>query len=214
MAFDLGTDSDDGTDRSTLFRQVGFVVGLVAFMWVIEFVDTFALGDRLQRNGIVPRTASGLDGILWAPFLHSDWRHIFSNSAPFLFLSALVAIRGFRYWLGVTIAAYLMGGALTWIFAGTGNHIGASGVVFGYLGALLGAAVFERSIRAAAPAAVALFLYYAMLVGLVPQQGISWEGHLAGFVSGVVVARLMSEPRPIPEIEEEPPITGDEYWLQ
>ncbi len=207
-------EDNESSPRAALIRQVGFVVGIVAVMWVIEFVDTFALSDRLQRNGIVPRATGGLDGILWAPFLHSDWRHIFSNSAPFLFLSALVAIRGFGYWLRVTIAAYLLGGLLTWAFAGAGNHIGASGVVFGYLGALLGAAIFERSVRAAAPAAVALFLYYAMLVGLVPQQGISWEGHLAGFVSGVVIARSMAEPRPRRAIEEEPPITGDEYWLE
>lgn len=212
--FSEATEPDDPSGRRTLVRQAGFVVGIVALMWVIEFLDTFALGDRLQRNGIIPRTTEGLDGILWAPFLHSDWRHIVSNSAPFLFLSALVAIRGFRYWLAVTVTAYLIGGALTWAFAGAGNHIGASGVVFGYLGALLGAAIFERSVRAAAPAAVAIFLYYAMLVGLVPQQGISWEGHLAGFVSGLVISKSMARPREKRVIEEEPPITGDEYWLQ
>ncbi|MEZ5377335.1 MAG: rhomboid family intramembrane serine protease [Acidimicrobiales bacterium] len=198
--------------RRALLRQIGFVVGLVVLMWVVEFVDTFALGDRLQGNGIVPRTSSGLDGILWAPFLHADWRHIFSNSAPFLFLSALVAIRGFGYWLRVTVVAWLLGGALTWIFAGTGNHIGASGVVFGYLGALLGAAIFERSVRAAAPAAVALFLYYAMLIGLVPQQGISWEGHLAGFLSGIAISRTMVRPRER-RVDDELPIAGD-YWME
>ncbi len=212
MINDLDTNEDAG--RTALIRQIGLVVGIVAVMWAVEFVDTFALGERLQRNGIVPRSTSGLDGVLWAPFLHSDWRHIFSNSAPFLFLSALVAIRGFGYWLRVTIAAYLLGGALTWAFAGAGNHIGASGVVFGYLGALLGAALFERSVRAAAPAAVALFLYYAMLVGLVPQQGISWEGHLAGFLSGMIIARSLAEPRAKRELEDEPPITGDEYWME
>ncbi len=214
MRSDEFVDTDEASSRHALIRQVAFVVGIVALMWVIEFIDTFALDDRLQRNGIVPRTTSGLDGILWAPFLHSDWRHIFSNTAPFLFLSALVAIRGFRYWLTVTMVAYLMGGALTWGFAGAGNHIGASGVVFGYLGALLGAALFERSARAAAPAAIALFLYYAMLIGLVPQQGISWEGHLAGFVSGMIIARSMVEPKRRPALEDEPPISGDEYWLQ
>ncbi len=207
-------DTGEAQHRRSLIRQVGFVIGIVALMWVIECVDTYALGDRLQRNGIVPRTTAGLDGILWAPFLHDDWRHLFSNSAPFLFLSALVAIRGFAYWLRVTFAAFLLGGALTWLFAGTGNHIGASGIVFGYLGALLGAAIFERSIRAAAPAAVALFLYYAMLVGLVPQQGISWEGHLAGFASGLLISRAMARPRERRDYDDEPPPTGDEYWME
>ncbi len=209
--FDSPTPETAGDGRRPFVRQVGFVVGVVALMWIIEIVDSIALDDRLQGNGILPRNADGLDGILWAPFLHSDWRHIVSNTFPFLFLSALVAIRGFRYWLTVSVVAMLLGGALTWAFAGSGNHIGASGVVFGYLGALLGAAFFERSARAAAPAMVALFLYYTMLIGLVPQDGISWEGHLAGFLAGIAISKTMARPRRV--IPEEPPITGDEYWL-
>jgi membrane associated rhomboid family serine protease len=200
----------DAIARRLPFGAVA-VGGLVLAMWCIEFVDTYVLSDRLQRNGIQPRDTEGIDGILWAPFLHSDWRHLVSNSAPFLLLSALVAVRGFRHWVQVTVIAALLGGALTWLFGATGNHIGSSGVVFGYLGSLLGLAVFERSMRAAAPAAVAVLLYSSMLIGLVPQQGISWEGHLAGFLVGFAVARKAARPRP--SEPEEPPIVGDEYWL-
>lgn len=197
-------------DQSVI-AQAAIIVAVVAAMWFIELLDTYLLDDRLQGNGIGPREIEGLDGILWAPFLHSDWRHLIANTAPFLLLSALVAIRGFRYWLQLSVVAILVGGALTWIFGGSGNHIGASGVVFAYLGALIGAAFFERSVRAAAPAAIAILLYSSMLVGLVPQQGISWEGHLAGFVAGLAVSKTMARPRR--RVPEEPPITGDEYWL-
>ena len=120
--------------RRLLWTPIGLlVVGLVV-IWIVEIVDSVALGDRLQRNGIQPRATDGLDGILWTPFLHSDFGHVASNSVPLLALGGLVAIRGMRYWARVTAVTVLLGGGLTWLMAGDGNHIGASGVVFGYLG--------------------------------------------------------------------------------
>lgn len=194
-----GIDAENTSIRSwsrrALTSAIGLIVAYVAVIWLIEIVDTFLLGSRLQRNGIQPRDPDGLDGILWAPFLHSDWRHVFSNSAPLLALGGLVAIRGRGRWLTVTSVAIVVGGFLTWLLAGSGNHIGASGVVFGYFGALVGAALFERRPAAIAPAMVAVLLYYGLIVGLVPQDGISWEGHLFGVVAGLLVSKFLAEPR-------------------
>jgi len=192
------TDEQSGVGRWRN-RIVGSAFGLIAayivLIWAIEIVDTFVLGSNLQGGGIQPRETDGLDGILWAPFLHSDWGHVFSNTAPLAVLGGLVAIRGRARWLTVTIVAALLGGLLTWMFGGAGNHIGASGVVFGYFGALLGAAFFERRPAALAPALVAIMLYYGLIVGLVPQEGISWEGHLFGVIAGLTVAKFISGPR-------------------
>lgn len=196
--------ADRDSDESIIQRITRLAAGsafalitlYIVIIWLIEAVDTFILGSSLQRGGIQPREAEGLDGILWAPFLHSDWGHVFSNSAPIAILGGLVAIRGRARWLTVTIAGALLGGGLTWLFGGTGNHIGASGVVFAYFGALLGAAWFERRPAAMAPALVAIMLYYGLIVGLVPQAGISWEGHLFGVIAGLAVAKLIAE---IPE---------------
>ncbi len=168
---------------------------LLALMWTIELLDTYLLGNRLQRGGIHPRELDGLDGIVWAPILHSDWGHIASNSVPFAVLGALVAIRGLRRWVGVTLITVVVGGALTWLLARGGNHIGASGVVFGYFGALLGAAFFERRAATVAPALVAILMYSGIIVGVVPQTGISWEGHLFGVVGGLTASRLLAMPR-------------------
>ena len=74
-------------------------------------------------------------------------------------------------------------------------HIGASGVVFGYFGAILGAAIFERRIRALGAALIALGFYSSLIAGLVPQEAISWEGHLFGLVGGVIASRALAEPR-------------------
>lgn len=184
-------------------------------MWVIEVVDTTVLDEELQRNGILPRTRVGIDGILWAPFLHSDYGHVASNSVPLLALGGLVAVRGMRYWAWVTFAAVAVGGGLTWLLAGDGNHIGASGLVFAYFGAILGAAVFERRVRALGAALIALGFYSSLIAGLVPQDFVSWEGHLFGLAAGVIASKALAEPRLPPEERPDDPEPWelDEPWL-
>ncbi len=210
-----------GTQRprrwsSTVSRAVTVVVSIVALWWLIEITDTYLLSDRLQRNGIVPRRSDGIDGILWAPFLHSDFGHVMSNTFPFLILSGLILLRGLRRWTTVTIIGILLGGLLTWLIGGTGNHIGGSGVIFAYFGALFGAAFFERRPAALAPALVAVVMYTTtVVVGLVPQDSVSWEGHLSGFIAGIVAAKLLAEPRPArpdPDADIEAIFGNDEPW--
>jgi len=201
--------------RRLLWSPVGLLLAAVVAIWIIEIVDSVALGDRLQRNGISPRQVDGLDGILWSPFLHADFGHVASNSIPLLALGGLVAVRGMRYWTRVTLIVMIAGGALTWAMAGTGNHIGASGIVFGYLGAILGAAWFDRRPRALAPAILVLGFYSSMLAGVVPQESISWEGHLFGLIAGIAASRWLAEPRQ-PKHERPDnvqPWEVDEPWL-
>ncbi|MCQ3806680.1 MAG: rhomboid family intramembrane serine protease [Acidimicrobiaceae bacterium] len=198
-----------------LWTPVGLLVLALAAMWGIEIVDTLALDDRLQGNGILPRRREGIDGIAFAPFLHSDFGHVTSNSLPLLILGGLVAVRGMRYWAWVTVTVTVVGGALTWALAGFGNHIGASGVVFGYFGAILAAAVFERRVKALASALLVLMLYGGLVAGIVPQDFISWEGHLFGMLGGVIAAKAMAEP-PGPRVAEPEHIEPwelDEPWL-
>ncbi len=198
-----------------LWTPVGLLVLALAVMWGIEIVDTTTLDDRLQRNGIRPRHRNGIDGIVFAPFLHSDYGHITSNSLPLLVLGGLVAARGMRYWVRVTLTVIIVGGALTWALARFGNHIGASGIVFGYFGALIAAAVFERRPRALASALLVIFFYGSLVAGIVPQEFISWEGHLFGMFAGVVAARAMAEPRRAVAAEPDKiePWELDEPWL-
>lgn len=201
----------DSDGLRVLDRALPLLV-MVGAMWVIEIVDRVVPGLDLQANGIHPRRLDGLDGILWAPFLHSTFGHLMSNTAPLLILGALLLLRGMRAWAVTTASVIVIGGAITWVIGGAGNHIGASGVVFGYFGALIGAAIFERSLRAGALALVAVMFYGGLWVGLLPRDGLSWEGHLGGLIAGFLVARVIAEPRP--KALPEPPATGDEYWLQ
>lgn len=181
--------------RSARTSGIGLIVLALVAMWVTELVDTLLLDDRLQAGGIHPRQGDGIDGILWAPFLHVDWGHLASNSVPLAVMGGLVSVRGFQYWYRVTATVVLVGGFATWMLAGAGNHLGASGVVFGYFGVLLGAAWFERNSAALGAALLSIFLYSSLVAGLVPQPNLSWEGHLFGFLAGVAVARVLAEPR-------------------
>ncbi len=188
----------------------------VGVMWLVEIIDTVVLDDWLQGGGIHPRRADGLDGIVWAPLLHSDFAHVFSNTVPLLVMGGLVSVRGFRYWAVVTGSIVVVGGFFTWLLAGGSNHVGASGVVFGYFGALLSAAWFERKAAALGAALLAIFLYSGLVAGLVPQDGLSWEGHLFGFIAGAVAARVMAEPREYRDPDDPgdvQPWELDEPWL-
>lgn len=170
------------------------IVGVTVLLWVIEAVDTVLLDDRLQGGGIQPREFSGLDGVLWAPFLHLGFGHVLSNTVPFVLLGLLVMTHGRARWAQVCIGVALVGGLATWIFARSGNHIGASGIVFGLLGYLVAAAFAARSPRAIWTGLVALFLYGGLLWGVLPSPGISWEGHLFGVIAGALMAVVLGKP--------------------
>lgn len=168
--------------------SLGIVVGL---FWLIEAVDSVLLGSRLERYGIHPRDADGLVGVASAPFLHGPWRHLIANTVPFAVLGGLVLTRGRATWVQATMFVVLAGGAATWLLGRGGNHIGASGVVFGYLGFLVASAVVERSVAAILAAVAAVVLYGGIVWGVVPRGTVSWEGHLFGLLAGVAAAFVL-----------------------
>jgi len=167
----------------------------VAVMWVIEF-GNLVTRDAFEGLGIRPRTPDGIWGILFAPFVHANFAHLVANTVPFLVLGWMVALRGLREFLLVTFLVMLIGGGAVWLLGRPSSvHIGASGVVFGYLGFLLARGFFERSAQAIVLSLLALFLYGGALWGILPSSGrISWEGHLFGFLAGIGAARLLRTP--------------------
>jgi membrane associated rhomboid family serine protease len=176
-------------------RGLLFVAAMAAVMWVVEAID--AAGAHLDANGIVPRSSGGLDGVLWAPFLHGSWGHLIGNTIPFLVLGALIALSGLARVAAVTILVAVVGGLGVWLVAPSNTvHIGASGIVFGYAGYLVARGVFSRSALHLAVGALVVVIWGGTLVsGLVPQDGISWQGHLFGALGGILAARLLA-PRP------------------
>jgi membrane associated rhomboid family serine protease len=177
---------------SPVVRGMILVAGMAALMWLVEVVDQVA-GGRLDRNGIEPRELDGLDGIAWAPFLHDGFDHLIGNTIPFLLLGFAIALGGVARVILVTAIVAVVGGLGTWLIAPANTvHIGASGIVFGYAAYLVARGLFSRSVAQIVLGVVVLVVWGATLLqGLVPEDGISWQGHLFGAVGGVLAARFL-----------------------
>jgi len=183
------------TTELSLSQRFKLIFGFLALLWTIEIVDTVLLGSALQHHGLRPRSIDGLVGIVTMPFLHGGWDHIASNTVPLAIFGTLILLSGLRRFLAVTAITVFTSGALVWFMGKTGNHIGASGLIFGYLGYLMSTGFWERKLGSIVLSLVIGFLYGGMLWGTLPgQPGVSWEGHLFGFLGGVLSARQLARP--------------------
>ena len=164
--------------------------GSVAAMWTVFGVNVL-FGGMLNGFGIVPRTRAGLVDILFAPLLHANLNHLVANTIPFLLFGWLVMLRDRRHFVPVLIAGVLGSGLFAWAFGAPGSiHIGASGVVFGLLGFLLLAGWYARSFASIAMSIGVAVLWGGTIAGVLPgTPGVSWQGHLGGFIGGVLAAR-------------------------
>jgi len=179
------------------------ILTFVALLYLIELVDLLT-GHSLNRNGIRPLEADGLKGILVAPLLHANWGHLVANTVPALVLGFLVTLAGMSRFVWATAIIWILGGLGTWLLGnidrcplGT-NHIGASGLIFGWLGFLLVFGWLTRHVWQILISLAVLFIYGGILWSAVPALsgcgGVSWQGHLSGAVAGVLAAFWLSKP--------------------
>lgn len=179
--------------RSVAAEAVTVSAAFVVVLYAVEIVDAI-VGGRLDAGGVQPRRLGGLDGIVFAPLLHGGWGHLASNTMPLLVLGFLLALSGLRTWLQVTALVWVVGGFGVWLLAGSDtNHIGASGLVFGWLAYLVVRGVFSRNLVQIALGLVVLVVYGSVLWGALPgRPGVSWQGHLFGALAGAVAAWLLA----------------------
>jgi membrane associated rhomboid family serine protease len=172
-------------------RGLVLVAAMVALMWVVEVVDLVA--GNLDSAGIRPRDTDGLPGIVLAPFLHGGFDHLIANTIPFVALGAAIALGGLARVLVVSVVVAVVGGLGTWLVAPDDTvHIGASGMVFGFATYLVARGAYTRRALHIVAAVAVLGVYGStLLFGLVPEPGISWQGHLFGAIGGVAAARLL-----------------------
>lgn len=161
---------------------------IIAVLWAIQLVN-FLFKYRLNVLGIYPRHPAGIIGIFCAPFLHGNMQHLFFNSIPLFLLLSLMLSNGVEKFALITLNIMMIGGAATWLFGRRALHVGASGVIMGYMGFLLLQAYFQPSPVALILGALALYYCGSILLHLLPSdESSSWEGHIFGFVAGLVVA--------------------------
>jgi len=177
--------------------------GFVTLLWLIEIIDSLS-DDSLQQYGVRPRSDEGLLGIPFAPLLHGDWTHIESNTVPALVLGFLVLASGIVRGLEATGIIWLVAGVGVWLLApGNTNHIGASGLIFGWLVYLMVRGIWTHKVTEILIGVVLFLVYGSLLLGVLPgQPGISWQGHLFGALGGALAAWLVSfdEPRTRPVV--------------
>lgn len=194
--FDLFCPSLIASAPSSDFKAPFQVLGsLIVTLWILELVDSLLLRGRLNRLGIRPRKWIGLRGIIFAPLLHGNFGHLAANTIPLVVLGWLIMLNGLNTFLTVTAIVWVFSGVGTWLFGGSHtNHIGASGLVFGYFGYLLLRGYFDQSASAITIAVIVGLLYGSMIWGVLPiHQGKSWQSHLFGFIGGGVAARYLPE---------------------
>lgn len=184
-----------------LRQQFSILGGCLLLFWLLEASDFLVFQNLWQGGldvfGIVPRDLVGLRGIIFAPLLHGDFRHLMANSLPFLILGWFVMLQETRDFFIVTVVSSLVGGVGVWLVGATNSvHIGASILIFGYLGFLLFRGFFQRNIPSIALSLVVFFFYGGILWGVLPSTpGVSWEGHLFGLIGGAIAAKFITKPK-------------------
>lgn len=173
------------------------ILTFTAVLYAVELVN-IVFGHAYDQFGIVPRTLTGLPGVVWAPLLHANLGHLIGNTVPVLLFGFLAMAAGIRRWFGVTALIWIIGGVGTWFIGDPHSlHIGASGLAFGWLAFLLVRGVFNGSLKQIVVAGVLFFYWGTMLWGVLPGQvGISWQGHLFGMIGGLVAAWVYASGSP------------------
>jgi membrane associated rhomboid family serine protease len=164
-----------------------FLLSAIGILWGIHLLN-FILGYRLNCLGIYPRHLRGLAGIIFSPFLHGDFNHLFFNTIPLYVLANFILLGGVLLLYQVTAVVVLVSGVLIWLFSRRGLHIGASGLIMGYWGYLIMNAYAHPSIMTVFLVLVTLYYFGGLASALLPtsEQEVSWEGHIFGFISGLV----------------------------
>lgn len=190
MLTELSQQIDDFIQTSRVLMPT--MLEWLAILWGINLINWIALGGRLNALGVRPRRARGLIGILFSPILHADFTHLLFNSLPLFFLALFIMTMGAQQFYIATVIIALLSGIGVWLCGRRGNHIGASGVIAGYFGYILANAYQRPTFTALFAAAVALYYFGGILLSLFPgRPEMSWEGHLAGFLSGIVAMLLI-----------------------
>ena len=185
-------------------RRGGFHTGLtyaalyVIAIWAVHIINLLLFGGNLIFFGIHPLDLSSIWGIFTSPLLHADFSHLISNTVPGAIFAFLIGHSGSRVFWEVTAWVVLVGGVGVWFFGGVGtNHIGASGLVYGWLGYLLVRGFFNRSLSQIILGITLGIIYSGLMWGLLPgTPGMSWQAHLFGAVGGVLAGMIITSDDP------------------
>ena len=208
-------------NKFNIIKGVFYPVLFVALLWLIKFIEEF-YGLSFVKYAIRPRIFSGLIGIPLSPLVHGDWYHLYSNSIPLLILGSIIFYFYRPIAFHVFFWVYLMTGIWVWAAAREAYHVGASGLIYGFVTFLFFSGIFRKDRRLLALSMLVAFIYGGLVWGVFPlMPQISWESHLLGSLAGIITAYHYRNEGPEPihydwEKEEDKPAAEgeDEYWKE
>ncbi|MBO3117258.1 rhomboid family intramembrane serine protease [Winogradskyella sp. DF17] len=172
---------------------------LLFAVWLVFWYQV-RIDHGIKYMGIRPQKIEGLLGVFTSPFLHGDIEHLYNNSVPLLVLSLALFYFYNKIAWKVILFGILMSGLLTWLIADKGNHIGASGLVYVLVSFVFFKGIFAKHYRLIALSLIVIFLYGSMIWYVFPiKDGMSWEGHLSGLITGLLFAILFRKKVAKPE---------------
>lgn len=172
----------------------------VLVIWAVFWLE-LQLGVNFNQQGIYPRRFSGLQGVFFSPFIHGSVEHLYNNTIPLAILTLSLFFFYRDNAFKVIIYGILIAGFLTWLIGRPSYHIGASGLIYVLVSFIFFKGVFTKYYRLIALSLAIVFIYGSMLWYVFPiEDGISWEGHLSGFFTGLVLAKLIKTK--IPELKK------------
>jgi membrane associated rhomboid family serine protease len=166
------------------------IPGIFVFlMWLVKIIEVL-FSINLASLGIYPLTPKGLPGIIFSPFIHANFGHLFNNSLPLFFLGTALFYFYSEIAVKVSLWTYFLTGTLVWIAGRDAWHIGASGLIYGLASFLFFSGIIRKYFRLVALSLLIVFLYGSMVWGIFPNiyREISWESHMLGFISGIILA--------------------------
>lgn len=183
------TDPEEAFYRKKLLLSMLIPGIFILLMWLVKITEVLIEID-LSDLGIYPLTVRGLPGIIFSPLIHGDFNHLFNNSLPLFFLSTALFYFYSEVAVKVSIWTYFLTGLMVWLAGRDAWHIGASGLVYGLASFLFFSGIIRKHFRLIALSLLIVFLYGSMVWGLFPgvYKNVSWESHMLGFFSGVILA--------------------------
>ena len=187
-------------DRYFKFTYSVLLVPMIAVLliWIVFWIEV-RFRVNLNDLGVYPRTLKGLRGVVFSPFIHGSLSHLYNNTIPIAVLSAALVYFYRDVALRVFLFGFILAGLLTWLIGRPAHHIGASGMIYVLASFIFFKGAFTKHFRLMALSLIVVFIYGSMLWYIFPvKEGISWEGHLAGFITGLVLAFLIKTDVPKP----------------
>ncbi|HWB62075.1 MAG TPA: rhomboid family intramembrane serine protease [Chitinophagales bacterium] len=177
-------------EKISFWRSIVIVFALVSVLWLVQFIQQFGHID-LTSFANHPRNLDGLKGIIFSPFIHApnDIQHLLSNTLPLMVLLAVLINAYPKVALFVLVFIHLVSGTLVWLFAPEDTlHIGISGIIYGIASFLVASGIFRKDRSSVTIAILTALVYGGMIAGFFKKEGISWQSHLYGAISGVIIA--------------------------